>query len=60
MTLPPEALPPKFRQISQMIRIDKNSLCDGLNIQKRELYVKGMLAKDLGFIWKDWGRPSQL
>ena len=30
---------------------DKNSLWGGLNIQKRELYVKGTLAQDLGFVW---------
>ncbi len=35
--------------------IDKDSFCGGLNIQKRELYVKGILAQDLGFVWG----PSQ-
>ncbi|MBU1206698.1 MAG: hypothetical protein KKH04_07210, partial [Proteobacteria bacterium] len=29
----------------------KNSLWGGLNIQKRELCVKGILAQDLGFVW---------
>ena len=30
--------------------IDKNSLWGGLNIQKKELCVKGILAQDLGFV----------
>jgi hypothetical protein len=30
--------------------IDKNSLWGGLNIQKRQLCVKGILAQDLGFV----------
>jgi hypothetical protein len=30
--------------------IDKNSLWGGLNIQKRELCVKGILAQDLAFV----------
>jgi hypothetical protein len=34
---------------------DENSLWDGLNIEKGELWVKGILAKDLGFVWG----PSQ-
>ncbi len=35
--------------------IDKNSLWGGLNIQKRELCVKGIEAQDLGFV----GGPFQ-
>jgi len=31
--------------------IDKNSLWRGLNIQRRELCVKGILAQDLGSFW---------
>ena len=31
--------------------IDKNSLWSCLNIQKRRLCVKGILAQDLGFVW---------
>jgi len=31
--------------------IDKNSLWSGLNIQKRQLCVKGICAEDLGFVW---------
>jgi hypothetical protein len=38
-------------------QIDNNSLSGGLNIKKRELSVKGILAQgilaqDLGFVWK--------
>jgi hypothetical protein len=38
-------------------RFDKNSLWGELNIQKRELCVKGILAQDLGFVWEpfQWG-----
>jgi hypothetical protein len=37
--------------------IDKNSLCGGLNIQKREVCVKGILAQELGFVFGrfEWG-----
>jgi hypothetical protein len=34
----------------KLLAIDKNSLWGGLNIQKRELCVKGILAQDLGFV----------
>jgi hypothetical protein len=34
-----------------LIIIDKNSLWGGLNIQKRQFCVKGILAQDLGFVW---------
>jgi hypothetical protein len=30
---------------------DKNSLWTGSNIQKKELYVKAILAQDLGFVF---------
>jgi hypothetical protein len=30
--------------------IDKNSLWGGMIIQKRQLYAKGVLAQDLGFV----------
>ena len=30
--------------------VDKNSLWGGLNIQTRQLCVKGVLAQDLGFV----------
>ena len=33
------------------LKIDKNSLWGGSNIEKRELCVKGILAQDLGFVW---------
>jgi hypothetical protein len=38
--------------------IDKNSLWGGLNIQKKELCVNGILAQDLGFIWRPFQRGS--
>jgi hypothetical protein len=43
-----------FSQVSSQAlqgNIDKNSLWGGLNIQKREMCIKGILAQELGFIW---------
>jgi hypothetical protein len=39
-----------LQRISPNLLIDKNSLWGGLNIQKRQLCVKGFLAQDLGFV----------
>jgi len=38
--------------------IDKNLLWGGLNIQKRKLCVKGILAQDLGFVLGAFQRGS--
>ena len=36
--------------------INKNSLWGELNIQERQLCVKGMLAQDIGFVWGPFQR----
>jgi hypothetical protein len=40
----------------ETILSDQNSLWGELNIQKRELWVKGILAQDLGFVWGPFQR----
>ena len=44
-----QTLPAKSLEVLKS-EIDKNSLWGGLNIQKRELSIKGILAQDLGFM----------
>jgi hypothetical protein len=36
---------------------DKNSVLGRVSILKRQLYVKGILAQDLGFVWESRKLP---